>query len=143
VTHRADQDAEGMEDAQPSNSQLYPWYDSDWLSKYEEAKAIIRSVRPDALPAFVDSFRISHTRADFKVKFLEQPFMLGRAHRPGRRSALLPGCEKAVELLAHDGREVMPVPRIPLAADPALGAVDVRGRRGQRPMPTLRAEGFQ
>ena len=74
MTHRADQDAEGMEDAQPSNSQLYPWYDSDWLSKYEEAKAIIRSVRPDALPAFVDSFRISHTRADFKVKFLEQPF---------------------------------------------------------------------
>lgn len=28
---------------------------------------------------------------------------------------------------SHDGREVMPVPRIPLAADPALGAVDVRG----------------
>jgi hypothetical protein len=64
----------GLAQARPSNSRLYPWYDSVWLSQYEEAKAIIRNARPDALAAFVDAFRILHTRPDFRVKFLESPF---------------------------------------------------------------------
>jgi hypothetical protein len=74
MTDYAEKDGAGPAEARPSNSRLYPWYDSVWLSKYEEAKTIIRRVRPDALPAFVHAFHISHTRPDFKVKFLEQPF---------------------------------------------------------------------
>jgi hypothetical protein len=74
VTDTAKKNGVGLAEARPYNSRLYPWYDSVWLTKYEEAKAILRSERPDALQAFVDAFRISHTRPDFKVKFLEQPF---------------------------------------------------------------------
>jgi hypothetical protein len=74
MTGYVEKDGVGLAEARPSNSQLYPWYDSVWLSKYEEAKAIIRTVRPEALAAFVDAFRIFHTRPDFKVKFLERPF---------------------------------------------------------------------
>lgn len=101
MTHRADQDAVGIEEAQPSNSQLYPWPDSIWLSKYEEAKAIIRSVRPDALPAFVDAFRISHTRADFKVKFLEQPFEEATLAEIRRVTASL----RPTDLELHEARQ--------------------------------------
>jgi hypothetical protein len=74
MTDYAEKDGAGPAEARPSNSRLYPWYDSVWLSKYEEAKTIIRRVRPGALPAFVNAFRILHTRPDFKVKFLGQPF---------------------------------------------------------------------
>jgi hypothetical protein len=74
MTDGAENKGLGLEQARPSNSRLYPWYDSVWLCKYEEAKSIIRAVRPDALARFVDAFRILHTRPDFKVEFLEQPF---------------------------------------------------------------------
>jgi hypothetical protein len=74
MTDHAENDGVGLAEARPANSRIYPWYDSVWLSKYEEAKTIIRAVRPEALPAFVDAFRILHTRTDFKVKFLERPF---------------------------------------------------------------------
>ncbi len=74
MTDHAENDGVGLADARPANSRIYPWYDSVWLSKYEEAKTIIRAVRPEALPGFVDAFRILHTRADFKVKFFEQLF---------------------------------------------------------------------
>jgi hypothetical protein len=69
-----ERDGVGRAQPRPSNSRLYPWYDSVWLSKYEEAKAIVRVARPEALEAFVDAFRILHTQPDFKVKFLKQPF---------------------------------------------------------------------
>ena len=74
MSDRIENKSIGLAEARPSGSRLYPWYDSVWLSTYEEAKAIIRAVRPDALPTFVDEFRGLHTRLDFKVKFLEQPF---------------------------------------------------------------------
>jgi hypothetical protein len=74
MTEYAEKDGLGLAEARPSNSQLYPWYDSVWLSSYEEAKAIIRTVRPDALAAFIDSMSVLRTRPDFKVKFFEQPF---------------------------------------------------------------------
>jgi hypothetical protein len=64
----------GLAEARPANSRLYPWYDSGWLSIYAEAKSIIRAVRPDALAAFVDAFRVLHTRPDFRARFLEEPF---------------------------------------------------------------------
>jgi hypothetical protein len=74
MTEFAGRDGAGLALARPSNSRLYPWYDSVWLTQYEEAKAIVRRVRPDALAAFVDAFRILRTRPDFKVKFFEQAF---------------------------------------------------------------------
>jgi hypothetical protein len=70
----ADKGGTGLDESRPANSRLYPWYDSVWLSRYEEAKTIIRKVRPGALAAFIDAFRGLHTRPDFKVKFLERPF---------------------------------------------------------------------
>ena len=30
----------------PTESALYPWYDSVWLTKYARARVIIRAVRP-------------------------------------------------------------------------------------------------
>ena len=74
MTESAEINGLGPAKARPSNSRLYPWYDSVWLSQYEVAKAIVREARPDALASFVDAFRVLHTRPDFKVKFLEQPF---------------------------------------------------------------------
>jgi hypothetical protein len=53
---------------------LFPWYDSEWLTKFARAKAIVRAVRPQALAAFVDAFRPLHTRLDFRERLLEQPF---------------------------------------------------------------------
>ncbi len=58
----------------PARNHLYPWYDSDWLAKYEGAKTIIRTVRPGALNAFVDAFRVFHTRPDFEPAPVERPF---------------------------------------------------------------------
>ena len=53
---------------------LNTWYNSVWLQKYDRATAIIRKVRPEALPAFVDAFRVFHTRPDFEAKLLKRPF---------------------------------------------------------------------
>ncbi|MCA1560218.1 MAG: hypothetical protein LC804_08110 [Acidobacteria bacterium] len=64
----------GLTDSRPARSQLYPWYDSVWLTQYAQAKAIIRLVRPDALTMFVDVFRTFHTRPDFHPQLLDRPF---------------------------------------------------------------------
>jgi hypothetical protein len=74
VADSTDKDRLGLPENRPANSRLYPWYDSVWLSKYAEAKATIRGVKPNALAGFVDAFRILHTRPDFQVRLLEQPF---------------------------------------------------------------------
>src|SRR5579871_2162408 len=74
MTGSAENNSIGLTSERPSGSELYPWYDSVWLSKYEEAKNIIRAARPEILPAFIEAFRVLHTRPDFKVKFLEHPF---------------------------------------------------------------------
>jgi hypothetical protein len=63
-----------MDENRPSNGLLYPWYDSGWLSKYEEAKRIVGRAHPQKLPNFTEAFQLLRTRSDFKVKFLEQPF---------------------------------------------------------------------
>jgi hypothetical protein len=39
----------GLAGKRPASSRLYPWYDSVWLTEYAKARAIIRTVRPDAL----------------------------------------------------------------------------------------------
>jgi hypothetical protein len=53
---------------------VFPWYDSDWLTKFVRAKAIVRAVKPGELAGFVDAFRPLHTRLDFQVRLLENPF---------------------------------------------------------------------
>jgi hypothetical protein len=58
----------------PADSEMYPWYDSVWLTRYRSATTLIERVRPDVLPAFVDAFRIFHTRRDFKVRLLDRIF---------------------------------------------------------------------
>ena len=67
-------DGAELSERRPERSRLYPWYDSVWLTKYEMAKAIIRTVRPDGLAEFIDAFRVFHTRSDFKARLLERPF---------------------------------------------------------------------
>lgn len=74
MTDSAEKGVLGLKESRPARSQLYPWYDSVWLTKYARAKAIIRMVRPDALAAFVDALRVFHTRPDFQVRLLERPF---------------------------------------------------------------------
>lgn len=74
MTDTAKPSQPGGVEGRPLNSTLYPWYDSVWLCRYEEAKATLRMKRPEALSKFVDGFRILRTRPDFRVKCLEQPF---------------------------------------------------------------------
>lgn len=58
----------------PANSSRLPWYDSVWLTKYLAAESVVRRIRPDALPWFVEAFKVFRTRSDFGVKLLERPF---------------------------------------------------------------------
>jgi hypothetical protein len=43
----------------------YPWYDSNWLTKYQRAKDVIRRVQPETLPVFVAALSRLRTGADF------------------------------------------------------------------------------
>lgn len=88
-------------EARPSKSLLYPWYDSVWLSTYEEAKAILRSARPDAFATFVEAFRVFHTRLDFKVKSLQQPFDAATLAEIRRATGSL----KPTDLELHEARQ--------------------------------------
>lgn len=63
-----------LSDRRPPSSTRYPWYDSGWLSDYARATAIVRAVRPDRLTAFLDAFRVFHTRPDFQVTLRERVF---------------------------------------------------------------------
>jgi hypothetical protein len=101
VKHGAEKDGREEAEIRPSSSRLYPWYDSVWLSKYEEAKAILRRARPDTLPMFVDAFRVAHTRPDFKVKLLEQPFDAATLAEIRRVTASL----KPTDLELHEARQ--------------------------------------
>jgi len=74
MTDSAEKRDNGPTEPRPTRSPLYPWYDSVWLAKYVRAKAILQTVRPDALEAFVDAFRTLRTRPDFQVQLLERPF---------------------------------------------------------------------
>jgi hypothetical protein len=49
-------------------SKRYPWYDSGWITRYVRAKELIRRVRPDKLPDFVQTFECLRTRPDFQVR---------------------------------------------------------------------------
>lgn len=107
MTDRAKQDGAGPIEVRPSNSRLYPWYDSVWLCKYEEAKAILRSERPEALPKFVEAFRALHTRSDFAVESLEQPFDKGTLAEIRRVTASLKPGDLELQEARQFGRFVV------------------------------------
>ena len=58
--------------ARPASSQLYPWYDSHWLTEYARAVDVVRTVSPGLLDAFVDAFRVFHTPPGFKSLLIER-----------------------------------------------------------------------
>ena len=64
----------GLAENRPLQSRLYPWYDSVWLARYTQAKAIIRTTHPDRLGAFERAFQALRTRPDFQVKKLARVF---------------------------------------------------------------------
>jgi hypothetical protein len=107
MTDHPEKESIGLAEARPSNSRLYPWYDSVWLSKYEEAKAIIRTVRPEMLADFVDAMRVFHTRPDFKVKFLEHPFDAATHEEIRRVTASLKPTDLELHEAANFGRFVV------------------------------------
>ena len=58
----------------PLRSELYPWYDSQWLGEYSRCTALIEQVKPEALPGFVEALSVFQTRPDFKTRVLESVF---------------------------------------------------------------------
>jgi hypothetical protein len=60
--------------SRPLTSDVFPWYDSRWLTEYARAKDILRRVRPQLLGAFVDAFRVLRTSPDFEVRRLDRVF---------------------------------------------------------------------
>lgn len=64
----------GIVPSRPPRSDVYPWYDSVWLTEYTRAKTTIETTRPEVLRAFVDAFRIFHTPPSFRVRRLERIF---------------------------------------------------------------------
>jgi hypothetical protein len=57
-----------------SMGRRYPWYDSGWLSKFEDAREILSKVRPDLLPTFLDALGVLRTSPGFRTTLLRQPF---------------------------------------------------------------------
>ena len=55
------------------SSSIYPWYDSKWLTRYTQALAIIRRVKPSAEAGFVAAFEPLHTDPAFEARLLERP----------------------------------------------------------------------
>ncbi len=60
--------------SRPAHSDLYPWYDSQWLAKLAAAKQILQKVRPEVLNDFIEAMRVFHTPLDFQVKRFERVF---------------------------------------------------------------------
>ncbi len=54
--------------------QLFPWYDSDWLSTYVRAKRLIQSDYPHKYAEFVDAFQPLKTRLDFQTIAIDEIF---------------------------------------------------------------------
>jgi hypothetical protein len=58
----------------PERSQLYPWYDSYWLTAFARAKAMLRRLRPEAAGELERAMRVFHTRLDFSPRHLKEVF---------------------------------------------------------------------
>ena len=74
MTDSTEQGRIGRTESRAAKRRRFPWYDSEWLTKYASAVATIRRVRPEALAAFVDACRVFRTRPDFQVKHFERIF---------------------------------------------------------------------
>ena len=46
---------------------IFPWYDSDWLSSYTDAKAFLTRNEPEKLDEFIEVFEALKTPSDFEV----------------------------------------------------------------------------
>jgi hypothetical protein len=51
----------------------YPWYDSQWLCSYVQAKEIIKQHRPALLQEFIQTLSVFETQSDFQVEKLNNP----------------------------------------------------------------------
>src|SRR5262245_27707676 len=100
MTDRRNENSLGLTERRLARSDVFPWYDSVWLTNYERAKAIIKIVRPHSLAAFVDAFRVFHTQPDFEVRLLDRPFDDDTLAEIRARVALL----KPTELERHETR---------------------------------------
>jgi hypothetical protein len=60
--------------ARPASSQLFPWYDSVWLTRYTRAREIVRRLHPEKLPMFEGVFSVLRTASDFRIKRLDKIF---------------------------------------------------------------------
>ena len=54
--------------------QIFPWYDSDWLSAYVRAKRLIQSDYPHKYSEFVDTLQPLRTRLDFQTIAIDDLF---------------------------------------------------------------------
>jgi len=74
----------GRESSQPSSSptDLFPWYDSEWLSAYVKCKTQITNTHPEKLQHFVETLDVFKTPINFratKVKALLTPLEIETA----------------------------------------------------------------
>jgi hypothetical protein len=83
-----------------ATSELYPWYDSNWLTAYSRAQAIISQVKPALLSEFVHAFRVFSTRPNFETKVLDRIFADDVLDAIRREIALL----KPTDLEMHEAR---------------------------------------
>jgi hypothetical protein len=100
MTDSVEKPDNGPTKSRPPRSALYPWYDSAWLECYVRAKAIIQGVRPEALAAFVDAFRVFHTRLDFQARLIEDAFDEHTLHEIRRVAESL----RPTDLELHEAR---------------------------------------
>ena len=90
----------GVKVNRPERSRLSPWYDSNWLTAFSTAKAIIREARPEALTTFVEALCIFRTRPEFEVRFFDRIFDEATLAEIGRATALL----RPTDLELHEAR---------------------------------------
>jgi len=59
-----------------STKNKYPWYDSQWLHAYVQAKKIIKKYRPEQFEEFIDRMDVLKTREDFRINKQDKIFDL-------------------------------------------------------------------
>jgi hypothetical protein len=58
----------------PARSEQFPWYDSNWLQSYTNARQLIAVVAPKKLADFERAMQVFHTDPAFQVKQLDAVF---------------------------------------------------------------------
>lgn len=57
-----------------NSNEKFPWYDSAWLRKFEEAKELLKQNSPELLDDFLKTMNRLRTDEDFKVRSLSNLF---------------------------------------------------------------------